>query len=366
MSYIKPQTPLQHKDGDYFYPLTTIDQVIMEDGITRLNGADLVSVNTDGAPEGETVKVNADTLGGYPASEYIRSVSKAGFIYPLASSVVPEGFLLCDGAEYLRTEYSELFAAIGTIYGSGDGSTTFNVPNLQTRVPVGSGENYELGSTGGEESHTLTVDEMPSHRHTINRGTSQNSYFGVTSLEVQDPEYSTTTNPAGGDQPHNNMQPYTVVNYIIATGKNTGVSVQDVIAGAQALPLGIEYGGTGATNAEDALKNFGAMSMELLWENASPASEFATQFISIDLSKYIEVVIEFQYMTTLNSRYTLQYFVGHPAYMYMLGTTGGAAVRYSYVKTNGIDFGTSNFNGQQDDSLMIPTKVFGIKGEVSA
>ena len=70
MSYLKPQTPLQHKDGDYFYPLTTIDQVIMEDGITRLNGADLVSVNTDGAPEGETVKVNADTLGGISADKY--------------------------------------------------------------------------------------------------------------------------------------------------------------------------------------------------------------------------------------------------------------------------------------------------------
>ena len=63
---------MQHKDGDYFYPLTTIDQVIMEDGITRLNGADLVSVNTDGAPEGETVKVNADTLGGINASEYAK------------------------------------------------------------------------------------------------------------------------------------------------------------------------------------------------------------------------------------------------------------------------------------------------------
>ena len=70
MSYLKPQTPLQHKDGDYFYPLTTIDQVIMEDGITRLNGADLVSVNTDGAPEGETVKVNADTLNGISADKY--------------------------------------------------------------------------------------------------------------------------------------------------------------------------------------------------------------------------------------------------------------------------------------------------------
>ena len=76
MSYLKPQTPLQHKDGDYFYPLTTIDQVIMEDGITRLNGADLVSVNTDGAPEGEIVKVNADTLGGYSADNFIKNTEE--------------------------------------------------------------------------------------------------------------------------------------------------------------------------------------------------------------------------------------------------------------------------------------------------
>ena len=67
---------MQHKDGDYFYPLTTIDQVIMEDGITRLNGADLVSVNTDGAPEGETVKVNADTLGGYSADNFIKNTEE--------------------------------------------------------------------------------------------------------------------------------------------------------------------------------------------------------------------------------------------------------------------------------------------------
>lgn len=71
MSYLKPQTPLQHKDGDYFYPLTTIDQVIMEDGLTRLSGADLVSVSTDDAPEGEVAKINAELLDGRPSSDYV-------------------------------------------------------------------------------------------------------------------------------------------------------------------------------------------------------------------------------------------------------------------------------------------------------
>lgn len=80
MSYLKPQTPLQHKDGDYFYPLTTIDQIIMEDGVTRLNGADLVSVNTDDAPEGEIAGINADTLGGYSADTYIRQDSSKALL----------------------------------------------------------------------------------------------------------------------------------------------------------------------------------------------------------------------------------------------------------------------------------------------
>lgn len=190
---------------------------------------------------------------------------KAGFIYPLASSVVPDGFLLCDGAAYSRTEYPELFAAIGTTYGAGNGSTTFNVPNLTTRVPVGSGNDYVLGATGGEEKHTLTVDEMPSHKHD---GITWGSYDKVSGNAGTDAHlmklewhagnaastgYDTTY--AGGSQSHNNMQPYTVVNYIISTGKGAGVNVQNIIMGAQTLPLDIKYGGTGATDGMNGLKN---------------------------------------------------------------------------------------------------------------
>lgn len=207
-----------------------------------------------------------------------RMKAKAGFIYPLATEVVPDGFLLCDGAEYDREEYPELFAAIGTMYGEGDGETTFNVPNLATRVPVGAGEEYELGQTGGEAEHTLTVDEMPSHRHTetaLVQGYSGWSDFTTDQYSVihdytgnyvapnqtlkTASVYSGDTTPKGGDQPHNNMQPYTVVNYIIATGKETAVSVSDIIIGAQAIPLEVQYGGTGATNGQDACKNINAL-----------------------------------------------------------------------------------------------------------
>ena len=390
MAYLKPQSPLYHKKEDtYFYPLTTVDQVIMDDG-SRLGGFNLLSVDKNDANEGEPNLVNADTLGGIPAEEYVtihnipstNNTLKAGFIYPLASMTVPEGFLLCDGTAYNRAEYPELFAAIGTMYGAGNGSTTFNVPNLQTRVPVGAGEGYELGSTGGEAEHTLTVDEMPSHTHNVPYNISSTT-SGSAAYRLTSPESGTATIRAnGGDQPHNNMQPYTVVHYIIATGKDTGVSVTDIITGVQALPLGIEYGGTGATdvatareNLEITPENIGAMSMELLWENASPESEFTEQTIDLELSTYTHILIEFKHGS----------FYGPHATLSALGKVGGiiqlcpitlntsfyrTAFREVIINADNINFTSafiiyyqsSNWIQKEDSRYCVPTKIYGIKG----
>jgi len=92
----------------------------------------------------------------------------AGVINPFAGQIAPEGYLICDGSEVSRTEYADLFAVIGTTYGEGDGSTTFNLPDLQSRIPVGISaepEFNELGKTGGAKDHVLMVDEMPVHSH---------------------------------------------------------------------------------------------------------------------------------------------------------------------------------------------------------
>ena len=218
---------------------------------------------------------NADTNAYLEGRFASLKKANAGFIYPLASATIPDGFLLCDGAAYKRTEYPELFAAIGTIYGAGDGETTFNVPNLSTRVPVGVGDDYYLGATGGEAEHTLTIDEIPQHRHSIynefgrlrfgvtygadkGQPDGDKAYNLVNSTEVAEGDRLMAAN-VGNDKPHNNMQPYTVVNYIISTGKDTAVSVQDIVLGAQAIPLGVQYGGTGATSAHDACKNINAL-----------------------------------------------------------------------------------------------------------
>jgi microcystin-dependent protein len=87
-----------------------------------------------------------------------------------AGSSAPTGYLLCDGTAVSRSTYSALFAITSTTYGVGDGTTTFNLPDLRTRVPVGknaTGTFATLGGTGGAETHTLTSAEMPAHVHSV-------------------------------------------------------------------------------------------------------------------------------------------------------------------------------------------------------
>jgi microcystin-dependent protein len=162
----------------------------------------------------------------------------AGTIIPYAGSSAPTGFLLCDGSAVSRTTYADLFAVVGTTYGSGDGSTTFNVPDLRGRVPAGKDnmggsaasrltsttmtpDGNTLGATGGEQTHTLVTSEIPSHTHTIrtfalgNSGTQQvaNSSAGGGTM---------TSNATGGGGAHNNVQPTLIVDYIIATVDDPG------------------------------------------------------------------------------------------------------------------------------------------------
>jgi len=173
-----------------------------------------------------------------------------GTIVLFAGSVVPEGWLLCDGSAVSRTQYARLFQVIGTTYGAGDGSTTFNLPNLRGRVPVGldtaQSEFDTLGKTGGVKSVTLTVSQMPAHDHgiasySISNDVHSHSYIksrvytnfciadGSSYAKLADDYTSYTTSSdgshshsargytdnTGGGQAHNNLQPYLVLNCII-------------------------------------------------------------------------------------------------------------------------------------------------------
>jgi microcystin-dependent protein len=196
----------------------------------------------------------------------LESITPSGNVQMTARSTAPSGWVLCDGASYLRTgTYANLFAAIGTTYGAADG-THFNVPNLKGKVPVGvdssQTEFNALGASGGAKVHQLQPSEMPVHSHTgttnsgegshkhwisgaayddgnmSTSGSSNTQDYGLAadagSWTLDDPNknygrYSSTTGSthqhtfttqnaggtAGVTQSHNNLQPYLAMNYII-------------------------------------------------------------------------------------------------------------------------------------------------------
>ena len=113
-----------------------------------------------------------------------------GSIMMFAGSTAPQGWLVCDGSAVSRSDYAGLFAVVGTAFGAGDGSTTFNLPDLSGRVVIGSSVSHPAASTGGEEVHTLTVSEIPAHAHEVGQHGHNN---GIT---ITTPELSHTITQA--------------------------------------------------------------------------------------------------------------------------------------------------------------------------
>ena len=111
------------------------------------------------------INSNMDVLDGAVARS-----RAAGIVYAYAGATAPSGYLLCQGQAVSRTTYAALFMAIGTTFGTGDGSTTFNVPDLQGRVAIGSSSAYSLGAKGGASTVTLTSAQsgVPAHAHGLN------------------------------------------------------------------------------------------------------------------------------------------------------------------------------------------------------
>ncbi len=112
--------------------------------------------------------------------------SEVGAIKPWGKSTAPAGYLLCDGTAVSRTTYADLFAIISTTYGAGDGSTTFNVPNLQGKMPQGydGGSSYDLADTGGANTVTVAVTDNQSVSSTDTLAVSVTGSISNTSLST--------------------------------------------------------------------------------------------------------------------------------------------------------------------------------------
>jgi len=149
-----------------------------------------------------------------------------GEIRMFAGNFAPVGWAFCQGQIMAISENETLFNLIGTLYG-GDGQSTFALPNLSSRIPIHTGPGFLIGQQGGEESVTLTVSQIPAHSHLpladANQGGStdptNNAYAGAPVYVATAPSTllkAGTIQNAGGSQPHDNMVPFLVVNFIIS------------------------------------------------------------------------------------------------------------------------------------------------------
>lgn len=160
----------------------------------------------------------------------VRGVPSGTFLL-WGTNTAPDGYVIADGTAVSRTTYAALFALYGTTYGAGNGTTTFNLPDLRGRVPVGrhtgQTEFDTLAETGGSRTHTLGISEIPAHNHDVPTDfgpSSMQHMSGATGRVAQTGTGAAgAANPlpltgnTGGGGAHNNLQPYLVLNYIIKT-----------------------------------------------------------------------------------------------------------------------------------------------------
>jgi len=152
-----------------------------------------------------------------------------GEIKIISWNFAPKGWAFCNGQLLPINQNQALFSILGTTYG-GDGRVNFALPDFRGRVPVYQGNGFTLGQKGGQEFHTITISEMPAHNHFANASntadnTNVNTPSGNFPANSSVTPYRTTVNTTlapqsitnvGGSQPHENRQPYLVLNFIIA------------------------------------------------------------------------------------------------------------------------------------------------------
>ena len=234
-----PYSPNVWKDGfDGRTPITAAALTKIEEGIRAASAAADSTMASHDETKRQTQALSAKVGGLENLIRTIRDqLVPIGTVVAYAGQTIPDGWLFCYGQAVKRRDYPELFNALGTTAGSGDGSTTFNIPDWRGKVTYGQGGDGLMlpNVTVGEKEHALTVNEMPSHGHEIvdsnngnNRwkaaaagqdiGINGNGYTYATSAGTTVEDRRPYANYVGGNQPFK-MRPYGITAYMIIRAK---------------------------------------------------------------------------------------------------------------------------------------------------
>lgn len=284
-----------------------------------------------------------------------------GTIVEYTGNELPNGYLSCDGQIVSRTEYSSLFEVIGTTYGDGDGSTTFNLPNLKGKVAVGIDEDDtdfdKLAKSGGEKTHKLTIDEMPSHTH------SSNNAIVIGKVELQGLSGGNAwadtggvgrglvTSSSGNNVSHNNLQPYIVLKYIIKAKKTITLESGKV---ADTLE------GNSTEDAPSIRAVNDKFESKILWTNPNPSSIFNSQEIVLNDGSYKIRKIVFKAFETADFVGTQEIAKGYDGRLFYSNSSGVNVTRNVTCVSDKI----YRFeNASTDNKTLVPLYIIGYNQE---
>lgn len=272
-----------------------------------------------------------------------------GAIVPFGGWDAPTGWLICDGTLLNKTDYPELFNAIGYSFGGEEGGSTFGLPDLRGRVPVGEKDNDSdfdgIGVTGGSKylqahSHTIVASTILANPGSGGTGT----YIGT----------GTTNTSVVGTGNSGNLQPYQTVNYIIKAKQSAGVvaNVSKTYSTSETDTYSCNYMNNRITGTE-------------LWTNTSLGAAFGPQTIQVDLSpyKYVELVY-YRYPSTTTPMFRIFTKVGDISQLNYCDYDSGSVrawIREFEVKSTGIEFKIATINGTTDNGGLVPGKIIGHK-----
>lgn len=288
-----------------------------------------------------------------------------GAVIEWYSDTIPENWLLCNGQAISRSNYPELFNVIGTKYGVGNGSTTFNIPNLKGKVAIGKNESDNdfniLGKSGGEKSHKLTIQELPYHNHKtpMEGGNETNDKLTYGDYGT-DSRYYVNTSYTGGDQAHNNLQPYIVCNFIIKVKQSSGL-VANVVDNLN------------STSKSDALSaNQGKilkerMEKKILWENTNSLNSFDMQNITLSSGEYDYLIIYVYRNYAGNNKKSISAIVEKNKSVeinycdYFDGRTRAWSRLIEISNNINVNIGNATIEGSTTNNTLVPYKIVGCK-----